>query len=683
MEQLWPGRALPLGAHFDGKGTNFSIASTVATRIELCLFDTSGVEKRIALPEVTGNVWHGYLPGVGPGQLYGYRVHGPFEPSTGVRCNPAKLLIDPYALAIEGQVEWHSSLFDSNSEDSAIHMPRCVVVDSSFDWDADQPPDTSWHKTVIYELHTKGFSIRNPNIPEELRGTFAGLAHPASTSYLRDLGVTAIELMPVHHFIHDERLASMGLRNYWGYNTIGFLAPHSEYAQSGAPGSQVRSFKAMVKAMHAAGIEVILDVVYNHTAEAGYGGPTLSFRGLDNAMYYRLAPDDKQRYVDYTGCGNTMNMRQPFVLQLIMDSLRYWVKEMHVDGFRFDLASALARESHQVEQLSAFFKLVHQDPIMQKVKLIAEPWDLGEGGYQVGRFPPGWSEWNGKYRDTTRDFWRGTDRRLAEFASRFTGSSDLYKSSSRRPHASINFVTCHDGFTMRDLVSYNEKHNTVNGEEGRDGESTNHSWNCGEEGETLDREIADLRLRQQRNLLATLVLSQGVPMMLAGDELGRTQHGNNNPYCQDNELSWIDWTAPNNELHDFVRGLLKLRAAHPIFRRRRWFEGHDIAWFRPDGIEMSDEDWQVPFAKSLGVFLNGDEIASADELGGRVVDDSFYVLFNASDESLGFVLPLGLVSRDWRCVVDTAQGLVGEDVATKLRAVTMTPHSLTMWRSLR
>ncbi len=691
MEQLWPGRAFPLGAHYDGEGTNFSIVSTVATRVDLCLFDTAGVEKRITLLEVTGNVWHGYLPGVGPGQQYGYRVHGPFEPSAGIRCHPAKLLIDPYALAIEGQVDWHASLYDSDPGDSAKHMPRCIVVDESFEWGGETPLGTPWHETVIYELHTKGFSALNPQVPEELRGTFAGLAHPASTKYLSDLGITAIELMPVHHFIHDQRLVSMGLRNYWGYNTIGFFAPHGEYAQPKGPGSQVRSFKEMVKAMHSAGIEVILDVVFNHTAEAGKEGPTLSFRGIDNEMYYRLAANDKQRYVDYTGCGNTMNMQQPFVLQLMMDSLRYWVEEMHVDGFRFDLASALARDHTEVDRLSAFFSLIQQDPVLRRVKRIAEPWDLFEGGYQVGNCPAGWSEWNGKYRDTSRDYWRGTDQTLAEFACRFTGSSDLYESSSRRPHASINFVTCHDGFTMRDLVSYNEKHNADNGEQGRDGESHNRSWNCGQEGETSNRKILSLRHRQQRNLFASLLLSQGVPMLLAGDELGRTQGGNNNPYCQDNEISWVDWSADHTGLHDFVRGLLRLRAAHPVFRRRRWFQGRlakkvaqrDIAWFRPDGSEMSTEDWSVSFAKSMGIFLNGDAIASKDVQGERIVDDSFYVLLNASDESLRFTLPPELTSRTWHWVVDTKTAQVGGANPVEETTISMEAHSVGVWQRQR
>lgn len=699
--ELWPGKAFPLGAHFDGSGTNFSIASEVADRVELCLFDTANVEKRITLPEVAGNVWHGYLPGVQPGQRYGYRVHGPFHVSGGARCNPNKLLIDPYALAIEGRIHWDPSLYDEhagqvdapNPADSAEHMPRSIVVNPYFKWDNDRPPNTPWHETLIYELHPKGFSMLNENVPEKLRGTYSGLGHPASTAYLKELGVTAIELMPVHHFVHDQRLDDLGLKNYWGYNSIGYFAPHEGYARKGPPGSQVQCFKEMVKAMHAAGIEVILDVVYNHTAEGGRGGPTLSFRGLDNETYYRLDPNDKREYIDYTGCGNTMSMRQPFVLQLIMDSLRYWVEEMHVDGFRFDLASALAREHHDVDRLSVFFNLMQQDPILQRVKLIAEPWDIGDGGYQVGNFPPYWSEWNGKYRDTTRDFWRGSDQTLAEFAYRFTGSSDLYETSNRRPHASINFVTCHDGFTLRDLVSYNEKHNLANGEEGRDGDSHNRSWNCGHEGDTDDSEILSLRKRQQRNFLSTLLLSQGVPMILAGDEVGRGQGGNNNPYCQDNEISWVDWAKHDVELHAFVCGLTSLRSEHPVFRRRQWFEGRsihghevhrDIGWFRPSGTRMNDDDWRASYAKALGVFLNGEEIASTDERGCQVVDDSFYVIFNAGGEALTFCMPKELETREWVCVLNTETGHVGAGGArTDTSAIAVCSRSLHVYRCRR
>lgn len=696
--ELWPGIPFPLGAHFDGSGTNFSIMSEVAERVELCLFDQAGVEQRITLPEASGNVWHGYLPRIFPGQLYGYRVHGPFEATRGVRCNPNKLLLDPYARAINGNMHWHSSLYDYrrgevdhvDTQDSAPHMPRCVVTNPYFGWGHDRPPNTPWHETVIYELHPKGFTHLHPDLPEDIRGTYSGLAHPATTTYLRELGITAVELMPVHHFVHDQRLKDLGMRNYWGYNSIGYFAPHDEYSRESTPGSQVQHFKEMVKAMHAAGIEVILDVVYNHTAEGGRGGPTLSFRGLDNEAYYRLGSHDKQRYVDYTGCGNSMNMRQPFVLQLIMDSLRYWVQEMHVDGFRFDLASALARELHDVDRLSAFFNLIQQDPVLQKVKLIAEPWDVGEGGYQVGNFPPGWSEWNGKYRDTTRDFWRGSDQTLAEFAYRLTGSSDLYESSSRRPHASINFITCHDGFTMRDLVSYNQKHNNDNGEDNRDGESHNRSWNCGVEGETSDPAIIALRRRQQRNFFATLLLSQGVPMILAGDEQGHSQSGNNNPYCQDNELSWLDWSQADGEQLEFVRGLLRFRAKHPVFRRRRWFEGrsirgsqvhHDIGWFRPDGTEMSDEDWRASYAKAMGVFLNGNGITSTDERGHKVRDDSFYVIFNADADPKAFALPKELEGQKWSIVIDSDSGIVAPP--DKASPITPSAAAEVCGRSLR
>lgn len=675
--EVWPGKPYPLGALFDGSGTNFSIFSEVADKIELCLFDADGTEQRVILPELTGNVWHGYLPDASPGQRYGYRAHGPFEPTRGVRCNPNKLLIDPYARAIDGRVRWHSSVYDyhqgtlesANEQDSSAHIPHCVVVNPYFEWGNDRPPDTAWHETVIYELHTKGFTKLSQRLPEDMRGTYAGLAHPITTKYLQDLGVTAVELMPIHHFVHDQRLVDLGLRNYWGYNSVGYFAPHDEYARKGPAGSQVQEFKRMVKALHSAGMEVILDVVYNHTAEGGRGGPTLSFRGLDNGAYYRLASHDQERYVDYTGCGNSMNMRHPHVLQLIMDSLRYWVLEMHVDGFRFDLASALARELHDVDRLSVFFNLIQQDPVLQQVKLIAEPWDIGEGGYQVGNFPPQWSEWNGKYRDTTRDLWRGSNQALAEFAYRLTGSSDLYESSSRRPHASINFVTAHDGFTLKDLVSYNYKHNLANQEDGRDGDDHNRSWNCGVEGDTDDVEVLELRARQQRNFFATLLLSQGVPMILAGDEISRSQGGNNNPYCQDNEISWVDWSTADSEMLEFVRKLVHFRSIHPVFRRRRWFEGcsirgsevhHDIGWFRPDGSEMTDEDWRVSFAKALGVFLNGGGIVSTDERGQPVSDQSFYVIFNAGEEPLEFTMPTSLGELQWSKVIDTSLGSVVE-----------------------
>ena len=679
MGDFWPGQAYPLGAQFDGAGTNFAVFSEAAERVELCLFDGPGPdarETRLPLPEVDGFVWHGYLPGIGPGQRYGFRVHGPYEPHRGHRCNPAKLLLDPYAKAIEGEVRWHESLFSYrlgdpdafNDDDSAPYMPKNVVVNPFFDWGDDRPPKTPYHETVIYEAHVKGLTIAHPDIPERLRGTYAGLAHPVMIEYLRELGITAVELMPVHQFVHDDHLVRRGLRNYWGYNTIGFFAPHNEYSASGECGEQVLEFKAMVRALHQAGIEVILDVVYNHTAEGSHLGPTLCFRGIDNAAYYRLVDDDPRYYMDTTGTGNSLLMRSPHVLQLIMDSLRYWVTEMHVDGFRFDLAATLARELHEVDRLSAFFDLVQQDPVVSQVKLIAEPWDVGEGGYQVGNFPPLWTEWNGKYRDTVRDFWRGGYAAMPEFASRLTGSSDLYAHGSRRPIASINFVTCHDGFTLTDLVSYGHKHNEANGEDNRDGTDDNRSWNCGHEGPTDDPEITALRARQRRNFLATLFLSQGVPMLSHGDELGRTQHGNNNAYCQDNEISWMDWERlrDNFPLLDFVQRLTRLRRDHPVFRRRRFFRGRppadpdasrlsDIAWFTPDGREMSEADWRAGFAKSLQVFLNGEAISEPGRHGERVRDDSFLLIFNAHHEGLRFTVPPERYGDTWLQVIDTAE----------------------------
>ncbi|MCW2683487.1 MAG: glgX, partial [Blastococcus sp.] len=566
MTQVWPGSAYPLGATYDGTGTNFAIFSEVAEKVELCLFDEAGNEERIRLPEMDGYVWHAFLPGIHAGQKYGFRVYGPHDPAQGLRCNPNKLLLDPYAKAIDGQVDWDQSVFgydfetkERNDDDSAPHMPKSVVVSPYFDWGVDRPPRTPYNKTVIYEAHVKGLTMTNPRIPEELRGTYAGVAHPATIEHLTDLGITAIELLPVHQFVQDDTLQQKGLRNYWGYNTIGFFAPHNEYASDTSAGQQVQEFKAMVRALHEAGIEVILDVVYNHTAEGNHMGPTLSFRGIDNQAYYRLVEDDKQYYMDTTGTGNSLNVRTPQSLQLIMDSLRYWVTEMHVDGFRFDLASSLARQFHEVDRLSAFFDLVHQDPIVSQVKLIAEPWDIGDGGYQVGNFPALWTEWNGKYRDTVRDFWRGEDATIGEFASRITGSADLYQHSGRRPVASINFVTAHDGFTLDDLVSYNEKHNEANGEDNNDGESHNRSWNGGVEGETDDPEVLALRAQQRRNFIATLMLSQGVPMLLHGDELGRSQGGNNNGYCQDSELTWIDWEDIDEGLLEFTKLVTKLR----------------------------------------------------------------------------------------------------------------------------
>jgi isoamylase len=670
QRDIWTGRPFPLGATADASGANFSVFSEVAERIELCLFDDAGTEERIDLPEMTGFCWHGYVPGIAPGQRYGYRVHGPWAPAEGARCNPAKLLLDPYARAIEGQVTWNPAVFPyrfgdpdgaPNEEDSAPFVPRSIVTAGAFDWYDDRPPRTPLHETIIYEAHVKGFTMCHPEIPPHLRGTYAGLAHPAAIRHLVDLGVTAVELMPVHQFVHDAHLVERGLRNYWGYNSIGFFAPHNEYAAAHPRGGQVAQFKQMVRSLHAAGLEVILDVVYNHTAEGNHLGPMLSFKGLDNAAYYRLA-DERAYYRDYTGTGNTLNMRHPHVLQLIMDSLRYWIVDMHVDGFRFDLAATLARELHDVDRLSAFFDVVQQDPVVSQVKLIAEPWDVGEGGYQVGNFPPLWSEWNGKYRDTVRDFWRGEPSTLGEFASRLTGSSDLYLNNGRRPYASINFITAHDGFTLRDLVSYNEKHNEANGEDNRDGECHNRSWNCGAEGPTDEAAVLALRSMQTRNFLTTLFVSQGVPMLLSGDEIGRTQRGNNNAYCQDNAISWLDWANADRDLWEFTRRLIRLYRAHPVFRRRRWFHGQpirgagvaDIVWFAPNGEQMTDEHWQQGFAKSLAVFLNGAAMSRRDLRGRRVADDHFLLLFNAHHEPVTFTIPAVECASGWVVAIDTA-----------------------------
>ncbi len=682
--EVWPGTPYPLGATYDGSGTNVALVSAVADRVELCLVGEDGGETRVDLPETDGFVWHGYLPGVGPGQRYGFRVHGPYDPAAGHRCNPAKLLLDPYAKAVCGQIDGDEALFSyrfadgpdgpPNTDDSLPHTLTGVVISPFFDWGGDRAPRIPYADTVIYEAHVKGLTQRHPDLPEELRGTYAGLAHPVMVEHFQKLGITAVELMPVHQFVHDPHLLSRGLRNYWGYNTIGFLAPHNGYSAGGDRGAQVQEFKAMVRSLHEAGIEVLLDVVYNHTAEGNERGPTLSMRGIDNASYYRLSEEDPRYYVDYTGTGNSLQVRDPHVLQLIMDSLRYWVLEMHVDGFRFDLASALAREFYDVDRLSAFFDLVQQDPVVSQVKLIAEPWDVGAGGYQVGNFPPLWSEWNGKYRDTVRDFWRGEDATLAEFASRLTGSSDLYESGGRRPSASVNFVTAHDGFTLADLVSYNDKHNEANGEDNRDGESNNRSWNCGVEGPTDELEIVALREQQERNILATLLLSLGVPMISHGDELGRTQGGNNNAYCQDNEISWVDWDlrTQNFALLDFASACSTLRRDHPVFRRRRFLVGDpgraekdsDVAWFTPAGTPMSEADWASGFAKSVGVFLNGQAISEPDRQGRRVVDDSFLLLFNAHYESLDFTAPPDF-GEVWRPVVDTAAPLI--DLAEERR----------------
>ena len=678
--QIWPGSPYPLGSAFDGGGTNFSIFSEAAERIELCLFDADGTETRVDLPERNGFVWHGYLPRIWPGQRYGYRVHGPYDPGAGLRCNPAKLLLDPYAKAVDGRIDWDESLFsyrfgdpDSyNDLDSAAHAMKAVVINPFFDWQNDRPLKVPYNESVIYEAHVKGMTIQHPDIPEDVRGSYAGLSHPAMIKHFKRLGVTAVELMPVHQFVHDSTLEEKGLSNYWGYNTVGFFAPHNGYASFGTGGEQVYEFKSMVRTLHQAGIEVILDVVYNHTAEGNHMGPTLSFRGVDNAAYYRLVDDDKRYYYDTTGTGNSFNVRHPESLRLIMDSLRYWVTEMHVDGFRFDLASTLAREFYDVDRLSVFFDLVQQDPVISQVKLIAEPWDVGPGGYQVGNFPPLWTEWNGKYRDTVRDFWRGEPSSLGEFASRFTGSSDLYQTDNRRPIASINFVTAHDGFTLADLVSYNEKHNEANGEDNNDGESHNRSWNCGVEGPTDDPDVLELRARQVRNIMATLLLSQGVPMIAHGDELGRTQGGNNNVYCQDNEIAWVDWdvASEHSALTEFTARLTKLRAEHPLFRRQRFFEGRplrggggndDIAWLRTDGQQMSDEDWDGHHTQSLTIYLNGRGIPDRDDLGELVIDDSFLLLINAHHEEHSFALPDESFGKDWHVVLDTADPSVGDD----------------------
>lgn len=677
----YPGIPYPLGATCDDGGVNFALFAENATKVELCLFKSSRDRrefKKINITERTHQVWHIYIPNIKPGQLYGYRVHGPYHPQNGQRYNPNKLLIDPYAKAIGGIIEWNDALFgyEINHPDrdlsfsrlnSAPFLPKSIVVNNEFDWEGVKPPNIPYEELIIYELHVKGFTKLFENIPKKLRGTYAGLAHPKSIRYLTQLGITAIELMPVHHFVADRHLREKGLTNYWGYNTIGYFAPDARYSSSGVFGEQVTEFKQMVKAMHTAGIEVILDVVYNHTAEGNELGPTLSFKGIDNAAYYRLM-DDKRYYKDYTGTGNTLNANLPSTLRLMMDSLRYWILNMHVDGFRFDLASTLARELHEVDQLSAFFDIIHQDPVISQVKLIAEPWDVGEGGYQVGNFPPGWLEWNGKYRDCVRDYWRGADSMLGEFALRFTGSPDLYEGNNRKPFASVNFITAHDGFTLYDLVSYNEKHNYTNGENNMDGENDNRSWNCGEEGPSVDPLIFKLRDQQKRNFLITLFLSQGIPMLLAGDELGRTQHGNNNAYCQDNEVSWINWKKADKEFQTFVKELIAFRKNHPAFCRKKWFQGRpvkgrgleDISWFLPEGIEMTDNHWQHDFAKSLGVYLNGNRIHTTTSKGKQVTDDSFYIVFNAHHKPLDFKLPPCHYGKKWFKVLDSSRRIFEE-----------------------
>jgi isoamylase len=703
-EPVWPGQPRPLGASWDGDGTNFAVFAEGAEAVELALFDESGRERRVRLPEVTAHVWHGYVPEVRPGQRYGFRAHGPYDPDRGLRYNPAKLLLDPYARAIEGEVDWDPSMFGyplggddlaADDRDSAPHSPASVVVhDAGFPWGDDRHPRVPWADTVIYEAHVRGFTMRHPDVPAHQRGTYAAMGSPPVIQHLRRLGITTLELLPVHHFVSEHHLVARGLINYWGYNSIGFFAPEASYSSTGTLGQQVSEFKAMVRNLHAAGIEVVLDVVYNHTAEGNHLGPTLSFRGLDNRSYYRVSDQNPRFYVDYTGTGNTLNARHPQVLALIMDSLRYWVEEMHVDGFRFDLASALARSLHEVDRLAAFFDLIHQDPVVSKAKLIAEPWDVGEGGYQVGNFPVLWTEWNGRYRDTMRDFWRGARTGVADVAYRLTGSSDLYQDDGRRPWASINFVTAHDGFTLHDLVSYNDKHNEANGEGNRDGSSDNRSWNCGVEGPTEDSEVSFLRERQRRNFLTSLLLSQGVPMLLAGDELGRTQHGNNNAYCQDNEISWVDWELDEQRvaLLEFIGAIVALRRQHPVFRRRTFFQGRavhgavkDIGWFTPDGTEMDEADWQAPDVSTLGVFLNGEEIPDQDPRGGRTVDDSFMLLLNGGGEPTLFKLPGEPWAKEYELLADTALAFVrppGADAPSYMagEALSMASRSLAVLR---
>ena len=698
--QIWPGKPYPLGATYSGEGTNFSLFSEAADRVELCLIDDDGAETRIEVKEVDGFVWHVFLPDVMPGQRYGYRVHGPWAPEDGIRCNPSKLLIDPYAKALDGEIDGDESLFSYrfddhdafNDDDSLGHNMTGVVVNPYFEWGHDRPPGHDYHESVFYEGHVKGLTMTHPDLPDELRGTYAGIAHPAIIQHLTDLGVTALELMPVHQFMNDPTLVDKGLSNYWGYNTIGFFAPHAGYSHSSVPGHQVMEFKSMVKALHEANIEVILDVVYNHTAEGNHLGPTLSFRGIDNNAYYRLVDDAREHYYDTTGTGNSLLMRHPHVLQLIMDSLRYWAIDMHVDGFRFDLASTLARQFHEVDQLSSFFQIIQQDPVLSQVKLIAEPWDIGDGGYQVGGFPPLWTEWNGAYRDAVRDFWRGEPGTVGEFASRLTGSSDLYEHTGRRPIASINFVTCHDGFSLRDLVSYNEKHNEANGEDNNDGENHNRSWNCGVEGPTDKPDVVELRWRQQRNFLTTLLVSQGVPMISHGDELGRTQGGNNNGYCQDDEITWIDWDLDEDEAGhlEFTRKIVQLRREHPVLRRRRFLSGTpegadevgDSAWYTPAGERMSDEDWSHGHARSVMMFLDGESMVAPDARGQRIVDDGFLMIFNAWHEAIEFTVPKELAGA-WHCEIDTDDNLEDDAIVGPGQRIRVTGRSSIVLRRPR
>jgi isoamylase len=679
--KVLPGKPFPLGATFDGKGVNFAVFSENAEGMELCLFQSENDKKeyiKIKIEEVTHHIWHVYVPDLKPGQFYGYRVYGPYEPEKGHRFNPNKLLSDPYAKALSGVLNWDRALFgyeleneqedlSFNASDSAPFMPKSIVIDSQFDWEGDTRPDIPYHDSIIYEAHVKGLTMMHKEVPEEIRGTYAAVAHPVTINYLKSLGITAIEIMPIHQFVADQHLLEKGLTNYWGYNTLNFFAPDARYSCHDN-GEQVNEFKNMVKELHKAGIEVILDVVYNHTAEGNHFGPTLSFKGFDNASYYRLTPENPRYYMDYTGTGNTLNVQLPNVLLLIMDSLRYWITEMHVDGFRFDLAAALARTLHETDNLSSFFNIIHQDPVISQVKLIAEPWDIGEKGYMVGKFPAGWAEWNDVFRDQIRDFWRGEEVKFSAFANRFTGSPDLYRGDYRRPTASINFVTAHDGFTLHDLVSYNEKHNEANGEDNKDGAEDNKSWNCGIEGETDDQQVIQLRNKQKRNFLTTMFLSQGVPMLVAGDELGRTQGGNNNSYCQDDEISWINWEKADNQLIDFTKSLISFCKDHPSFRRRRWFQGlplhgtdaKDIAWLLPDGNQIADDQWESESAHTLGIFMNGQGIRCVGLDGNRIYDDSFFVIFNSTDTPVDFRLPTEECGDQWHIVIDTNAGMISE-----------------------
>jgi glycogen operon protein len=695
--RLLPGRPYPLGATWDGRGVNFALYSENATGVELCLVDPSGDETRIPMRERTEFVWHGYVPSIEPGQLYGYRVSGPYDPARGLRFNPNNLLLDPYARALDRAERWDEGLFGyelgsgddaRRSDRDARGVPRGVVVDPAFDWEGDAPPDIPFHASVFYEVHVRGATMRHPDVPEAIRGTYAGLASDPMIAHLTELGITAVELLPVHGYVDDKHLLDRGLRNYWGYNSIAFFAPDVRYRSRDIPGSGVLEFKQMVKRLHQAGIEVILDVVYNHTAEGNHLGPTISFKGIDNPTYYRLVPNDPRHYFDYTGTGNSLNVRHPQTLQLIMDSLRYWITEMHVDGFRFDLASTLARSLHEVDQLSSFFTIIRQDPVISRVKLVAEPWDVGDGGYQVGNFPVGWAEWNGKYRDAIRALWRGLGRDAAELGYRLTGSSDLYASNGRAPFASVNFVTAHDGFTMRDLVSYNTKHNEANGEGNRDGTDDNQSWNCGVEGETDDPKVKALRARQVRNFLATLLLSQGTPMICGGDEIGRTQRGNNNAYCQDNEISWYDWDLDDERraLLDFTRRVIALRRDHPALHRAKFFRGRrirgtdvrDIMWYRHDGLEMTDEDWSNPVTATLVLFLAGQGIDDFDAEGNLVVDDDFSLLVNGSDIELDFVLSRAATPGPWQLLVDTSDDRASRRVEQGGKA-RLLPRSLALF----